>query len=94
MWILYHIENICEMSCLGDIINGKKIEISYQKAFKMVSNRVMEMLGKNTDENKTFEPPKNPVDKEKSRAFGSTHPIWLPGSRTTFELRFKINIYK
>ncbi|MFA5024332.1 MAG: recombinase family protein [Patescibacteria group bacterium] len=59
------------------VINGKKVEISYQKAFKMVSNRVMEMLGENTDKNTTFEPPKKPVNKEKSRAFGSAHPIWL-----------------
>ena len=52
------------------IINGKKVEISYQKAFKMVFERVSQMLGENTDENTTFEPLKKPVDKEKSRAFG------------------------
>ena len=60
-------------------INGKKIEISYQKAFKMVSNRVMEMLGENTDENTTFEPPKEPVNKGKTPAFADVHPIWLRG---------------
>ena len=37
-------------------INGKKVEISYHKAFKMVSDRVMQMLGENGDEKKTFEP--------------------------------------
>ncbi len=62
------------------IINGKKVEISYQKAFKMVFERVTQMLGENTDENTTFEPLKKPVDKEKSRAFGSAHPIWLNSS--------------
>ena len=43
----------------------------------MVFERVTQMLGENTDENTTFEPLKKPVDKEKSRAFGSAHPIWL-----------------
>jgi len=45
----------------------------------MVFERVTQMLGEKIDENTTFEPPKEPVNKEKSRAFGSAHPIWLPG---------------
>ena len=58
-------------------INGKNIEISYQKPFDLILGTVNEALSeKNTDKN-TFEPPKEPVDKEKSRAFGSAHPIWL-----------------
>ena len=59
--------------------NGKKVEISYHKAFKMVSDRVMQMLGENTDENTTFEPPKEPVDKGKTPAFADVHPNWLRG---------------
>ena len=59
--------------------HGKKIEISYHKAFKMVSNRVMQMLGENTDENTTFEPPKEPVNKGKTPAFADVNPIWLRG---------------
>ena len=54
-------------------INGKKVEISYHKAFKMVSTRVMQMLGEKIDEKNTFEPPKEPVDKpphQKSLVWG------------------------
>ena len=58
-------------------INGKKVEISYHKAFKMVSARVMQMLGEKIDEKKTFEPPKEPVNKGKTPAFADVHPIWL-----------------
>ena len=60
-------------------LNGKKVEISYQKAFKMVSNRVMQMLGEKVDEKNTFEPPKEPVNKGKTPAFADVHPIWLRG---------------
>lgn len=35
------------------------------------------MLGEKIDENKTFEPPKEPVNKEKTPAFSDVHPIWL-----------------
>ena len=59
-------------------INGKKVEISYHKAFKMVSARVMQMLGEKIDEKNTFEPPKEPVDKGKTPAFADINPIWLP----------------
>ncbi|OGC86651.1 hypothetical protein A2949_00120 [Candidatus Adlerbacteria bacterium RIFCSPLOWO2_01_FULL_54_21b] len=59
-------------------INGKKVEISYHKAFKMVSERVMQMLGEKIDEKKTFEPPKEPVNKGKTPAFADVNPIWLP----------------
>jgi len=58
---------------------GKKVEISYHKAFKMVSERVMQMLGEKIDEKKTFEPPKEPVNKGKTPAFADVNPIWLPG---------------
>ncbi len=58
-------------------INGKNIEVSYHKAFKIIFDRVHEALIEKTNPKKTFEPPKKPVDKEKSRAFGSAHPIWL-----------------
>ena len=60
-------------------INGKNIEVSYHKAFKIIFDRVHEALIEKTNPKKTFEPPKEPVDKEKSRAFGSAHPIWLDG---------------
>ena len=58
-------------------INGKNIEVSYHKAFKIIFDRVHEALIEKTNPKKTFEPPKKPVDKEKSRACGSAHPIWL-----------------
>ena len=58
-------------------INGKKVEISYHKAFKMVSARVMQMLGEKIDEKNTFEPPKEPVNKGKTPAFADVNPIWL-----------------
>ena len=60
-------------------INGKKVEISYHKAFKMVSARVMQMLGEKIDEKNTFEPPKEPVNKGKTPAFADVNPIWLRG---------------
>ena len=59
-------------------INGKNIEISWDKAFKMISMRVMQMLGEKIPENKTFEPPKEPVNKGKTPAFADVDPIWLP----------------
>ena len=60
-------------------INGKNVEISYQKPYQFIYDTVFEALSeKNTDKN-TFEPPKEPVNKEKSRAFGSACPIWLSG---------------
>ncbi len=60
-------------------INGEKTEISYHKAFKMIFDRVSEITGEKMDEKTIFELTKKPVNKEKSRAFGSAHPIWLPG---------------
>lgn len=70
------------MSFFGHASHAKRVpnpSMPYQKAFKMVFERVSQMLGENVDENTTFEPLKEPVDKEKSRAFGSAHPIWLRG---------------
>ncbi|MBI1961051.1 MAG: hypothetical protein HYS43_02140 [Candidatus Liptonbacteria bacterium] len=60
-------------------INGKNVEVSYQKAFKLIHDRVQQELSEKNIEKNTFEPAKKPVDKEKSRAFGSAHPIWLLG---------------
>ncbi len=37
------------------------------------------MLGENVDEKKTFEPPKEPVNKGKTPAFADVNPIWLRG---------------
>lgn len=59
-------------------INGKNIEVSYHKAFKIIFDRVNEALNEKTDPNKTFEPPKEPVDKGKTPAFADVNPIWLP----------------
>jgi len=59
-------------------INGDKTEISYQKPFQMIFDRVSEITHEKLDEKTIFELTKKPVDKEKSRAFGSAHPIWLP----------------
>jgi hypothetical protein len=58
-------------------INGEKTEISYQKPFKMIFDRVSEITGEKMDEKTIFELTKKPVNKKKSRAFGSAHPIWL-----------------
>jgi len=60
-------------------INGKKVEISYHKAFKMISARVMQMLGEKIDEKNTFELLKEPVNKGKTPAFADVNPNWLPG---------------
>ncbi len=70
---------LLSLSFSNSTINGKKVEISYHKAFKMVSARVMQMLGEKVDEKKSFEPPKEPVNKGKTPAFADVHPIWLPG---------------
>jgi len=35
-------------------------------------------LGEKIDEKKTFEPPKEPVNKGKTPAFADVNPIWLP----------------
>jgi hypothetical protein len=58
-------------------INGDKTEISYQKPFQMIFDRVSEITHEKLDEKTIFELTKKPVNKEKSRAFGSAHPIWL-----------------
>ncbi len=60
-------------------INGKNIEVSYHKAFKIIFDRVHEALVEKTNPKKTFEPPKEPVNKGKTPAFADAHPIWLPG---------------
>lgn len=59
-------------------LNGKKVEVSFHKAFKIIFDRVGELMGEKIDQNKIFEHLNKPVNKEKSRAFGSAHPIWLP----------------
>ncbi|PIT88828.1 MAG: hypothetical protein COU29_00410 [Candidatus Magasanikbacteria bacterium CG10_big_fil_rev_8_21_14_0_10_36_32] len=43
----------------------------------MIFDRVSEITGEKMDEKTIFELTKKPVNKEKSRAFGSAHPIWL-----------------
>ena len=58
---------------------GGRVEISYHKAFKMVSARVMQMLEEKIDEKNTFEPPKESVNKGKTPAFADVNPIWLGG---------------
>ena len=58
-------------------LNGKKVEVSFHKAFKIIFDRVGELMGEKIDQNKIFEHLNKPVNKEKSRAFGSAHPIWL-----------------
>jgi len=58
-------------------LNGKKVEVSLHKAFKIIFDRVGELMGEKIDQNKIFEHLNKPVNKEKSRAFGSAHPIWL-----------------
>jgi len=58
-------------------LNGKKVEVSFHKAFKIIFDRVGKLMGEKIDQNKIFEHLNKPVDKEKSRAFGSAHPIWL-----------------
>ena len=45
---------------------------------KKYPTRVMQMLGDKIDEKKTFEPPKEPVNKGKTPAFADVNPIWLP----------------
>ena len=64
---------------LNTKINGEKTEISYHKAFKMIFDRGSEITHEKLDEKTIFELTKKPVDKEKSRAFGSAHPILLLG---------------
>lgn len=59
-------------------INGKNVEISYQKPFQMIHDAVHDALSKNKDEKITFEPQKKPVNKGKTPAFADVHPIWLP----------------
>ncbi|HWC58005.1 MAG TPA: recombinase family protein [Candidatus Paceibacterota bacterium] len=59
-------------------IDGKNIDVSYHKAFKIIFDRVHEALGEKLPENKTFEPPKKPVNKGKTPAFADVNPIWLP----------------
>ena len=58
-------------------INGKNVEISYQKAFKLIHNRVQQELSEKNTKKSTFEPAKKPTNKEKSAALRDTHPIWL-----------------
>ncbi len=58
-------------------INGKNVEASYQKAFKLIYNRIQQLLAEKNDQKITFEPAKKPTVKEKSRGFASAHPIWL-----------------
>jgi len=45
----------------------------------MIFDRVSEITHEKLDEKTIFELTKKPVDKEKSRAFGFAHPIWLRG---------------
>jgi len=60
-------------------INGKNVEISYQKPFQLILDTVNEALSKKNPNKNTFEPPKEPVNKGKTPAFADAHPIWLPG---------------
>lgn len=58
-------------------INGKNVEISYQKPFQMILNTVSEAISDQSTDKNTFEPPKEPVNKGKTPAFADVHPIWL-----------------
>ncbi|MBI3335517.1 MAG: hypothetical protein HY001_03405, partial [Candidatus Portnoybacteria bacterium] len=66
-------------------INGKNVEVSYQKAFKLIHDRVQQELSEKNTEKITFELPKKPTNKEKSAAFRDTHPIWLRGQDSNLE---------
>jgi hypothetical protein len=57
--------------------NGK-IEISYQKPFDMIHNRLQKLMTLEKTKKRTFEPPKKPTNKGKSTAFGNTCPVMLP----------------
>jgi len=58
-------------------INGKNVEISYQKPFQLILDTVSEALSEKNTRKNTFEPPKEPVNKGKTPAFADAHPIWL-----------------
>jgi len=58
-------------------INGKNVEISYQKPFQLILDTVNEALSEKNTRKNTFEPPKEPVNKGKTPAFADAHPIWL-----------------
>jgi len=58
-------------------INGKNVEISYQKPFQLILDTVNEALSKKNPDKNTFEPPKEPVNKGKTPAFADVNPIWL-----------------
>ena len=60
-------------------LNGKKVEVSFHKAFKIIFDRVGELMGEKIDQNKIFEHLNKPVNKEKNGRFASVHPIWLRG---------------
>jgi len=60
-------------------INGKNVEISYQKPFQLILDTVSEALSEKNIKKNTFEPPKEPVNKGKTPAFADAHPIWLRG---------------
>jgi len=84
LWFkLYAILEICaRASYVG---NWSAFPQYDNNAFKMVSNRVIQMLGENIDENTTLEPPKKPTNngcdkliiKGKSAAFGDACPVML-----------------
>jgi len=65
-------------------INGKNVEISYQKPFQLILDTVSEALSEKNTKKNTFEPPKEPVDKGKTPASADAHPIWL---RVVYDVR-------
>lgn len=57
------------------LLKDKTLNIQAQKPFLLIEHVVQGVKA----ESRRFEPLKMPMNKEKSRAFGSAHPIWLPG---------------
>ena len=51
-------------------LNGKKVEVSFHKAFKIIFDRVGELMGEKIDQNKIFEHLNKPVDKPHTKDFG------------------------
>jgi len=65
-------------------IKDGKIIPNYKQPFAILMEKVTEYHNDNDPNFTTIEPEKSPMNKEKSRAFGSAHPIWL---RAVKELR-------
>ncbi len=60
-------------------IKDGKFVANYKQPFGILMEKLTEYHDDDDPNFTTIEPEKMPMDKEKSRAFGSAHPIWLPG---------------